>query len=955
MFREAARGVGLAEPFASLDKIESSDEYGAALDSVLKAGILEAPLLEEVSSCMPEAFVDEVMGRVDRTELVSYLLGAQGIGDARRMVAACDSRNLAVLEDLVFSSIQAYGSHDMVVEFEAHGSFKMAQSLRDAVLARSGYTVINHTYPCPFSMWAFVGEIDIDSKKAQEVTTVSFDQNRLRQTAGSHSKNMYDASTRGIGYKGYRSLKSNVANEVRVALYNPVRKKIAQGLAAFRWAQDTGAHHYGLFSLFSWMWAGSVDFRLLTLPGRRFEGSAKRLSLRHSKANHVIAMFPNCQAAVRVNANAITRLNARSRTMYDMMAAITVLRCAGLLEASLHVRMQADQFAYGFAYKETGHAPLVSPKQTEGNVDDLTIRQLTPFVSIKSDLQEHARVSCSYANMSRALQMYAASGALAAQRVYDSALEEGEIPEIVVREHEEVVAKVQVIEMSTKYSDVAKAWGAPIIRSRPQSAGSVTSDSRGQSAASNLLLLQPDVPSRQLLQALGESWIDSITLDLILKDDMFANEICICHRAHRIDKILNADGWANKAQAVRPRANELRIIVKEADELRSTIPMHEALAQVTRSMGASGYRASESTTDHVHALDSFLSTTAALLGLCSGIGHSMGKLQHRTTKEYSQVTVQSSRASVGTVARVLQAQWLFAAARRQKRGDEAAKDGHIDDRVTKGNYESAYLRAATKALGATGRMYENRLYEAVVSQTIRSMQRRIHSESDRDKFTVEIDDLELEIISSNWDDAALIHRVQEITTLAVSYGAEINVTLIIQAMQQVIEWVRQDVAGAHRAIPRTKKSVRLSLTPSTAPIPAVPMTAHNELYARPDDGVTVAPDALQPTPEGAQEITIPDAIVGDSRAVSDDVAEANPSSVVYWAVDTADRRQALSNLGFSGNIHEYYSTVTKSKDTYDQWLADASRVLPMESYEEPMFSAFPEVYFDDDSDNVVAD
>jgi len=967
MFREAARGVGLAEPFASLDKIESSEEYNAALDSVLKAGIMEAPLLEEVSSCMPEAFVDEVMGRVDRTELVSYLLGARGIGDARRMVSACDSRNLSVLEDLVFASIQAYGSHDMVGEFERDGSFLVAQRLRDAVLARSGYTVINHTYPCPFAMWAFVGEIDLESRRAQEVTTVSFDQNRMRQTAGSVSKNMYDSSTRGIGYKGYRSLKSNVANEVRVALYNPVRKKIAQGLAAFRWAQDTGAHHYGLFTLFSWMWAGSVDFRLLTLPGRRFEGSAKRLSLRHSKANHVISMFSNCQAAVRVNANAITRLNARTRTMYDMMAAITVLRCAGLLEAALYVRMKRDQFAYGFAYKETGHAPLIAPTQAEGNVDDLAIRQLTPFVSIESDLKQHAQVSCSYANMSRALQMYASSGALAAQRVYDAALEEGEIPAIVVQEHEEVVSRVQVIELSTRYSDVARVWGAPILRSRPQSAGSVTSDSRGQSAASNLLLLQPDVPSRQLLQALGESWIDSITLDLILKDDMFANEVCICHRAHRIDRILNAEGWATKAHSVKPRTHEVRVIVREIEDLRGTIPMHEAIAQFTRSMGASGYRASDATTDHVHALDSFLSTTSALLGLCSGIGQSMSKLQHKTTEEYSKVTVLSSRTSVGSVARVLQAQWLFAAARRQKRGNDAAAEGHIDDRVTKGNYESAFLRSAARALGATGRMYENRLHEAIVSQTIRSMQRRIHNESDRDKFTLEVDDFDLEMIELGWTDNDLIHRVQEVITLAISFGAEVNVTLVIQAMQQVLLWVRQDVDGAHRAVPRSKKSVRLSLTPSAPAAP--PSNGLTRLSWPPaprdeDQGngegssravMATATDALVDAPMPSGEIHIPAAIVGDTAAISDDIMESNPASVVYWAVDTAARRAALAGIGFGGNIHEYYAQITSSRDEYDRWLAAAAAVISFDDYEEPMFSAFPEVYFEDDSDNVVAD
>jgi hypothetical protein len=347
----------------------------------------------------------------------------------------------------------------------------------------------------------------------------------------------------------------------------------------------------------------------------------------------------------------------------------------------------------------------------------------------------------------------------------------------------------------------------------------------------------------------------------------------------------------------------------------------------------------------------------------------MSKLQHKTTEEYSKVTVLSSRTSVGSVARVLQAQWLFAAARRQKRGNDAAAEGHIDDRVTKGNYESAFLRSAARALGATGRMYENRLYEAMVSQTIRSMQRRIHNEADRDKFTLEVDDFELEMIELGWADEDLVHRVQEVITLAISFGAEVNVTLVIQAMQQVLLWVRQDVDGAHRAVPRSKKSVRLSLTPS-APVaasgsgltrlswpPASGLPSSSESSgAGPSRPAAATPEAATPQVElPTGEIFIPDAIVGDSAVVSDDIVESNPASVVYWAVDTAARREALAGIGFSGNIHEYYARVTASRDTYDQWLADASAVIRFDEYEEPMFSAFPEVYFDDDSDNVVAD
>jgi len=225
-FRTAARNQGMAEPFKSLDKITQSAAYSLALEAVMKSSMHEAALLEEVSSCMPEAFIDEVMARIDRTELISFLLGGRSIGDLRRRVHSADMRNIQTAKDILMSAYQTHGSRNMKIEFENIGSFEMAKSLRDAAFVLSGYQVINHTYPCPFSLWAFKGHCDLDDPSVRGFTTVSFDLSRLRKTIGSNTKNMYDSATAYIGYRGYRTIKSNTANEARVLLYNPVRKKM---------------------------------------------------------------------------------------------------------------------------------------------------------------------------------------------------------------------------------------------------------------------------------------------------------------------------------------------------------------------------------------------------------------------------------------------------------------------------------------------------------------------------------------------------------------------------------------------------------------------------------------------------------------------------------------------------------------------------------------------------------
>jgi len=941
MFRDAAREQGMAEPFRTLDRVERSDEYCAAVEKVLKSGSHEAALLEEVASCMPEALIDELMGRVDRTELVTYMMGARAVGNARRQVLACDQHNLIVVADLAMASMQSHGTINMVAEYATRGSFQVASDLRESSYAHLGYKILNHTYPCPFSLWAFHGEIDLESSLAPRLTTVSFDLRRLRQTAGSNSKNLYDSSTMGIGYKGYRTMKSNVANEVRVALYNPVRKRVAQGLAAFRWAEDMGAHHVALFELFTHAWCGTSDLRLLNLPGKRFQGSAKRLSLRHSKTNHAITMFPNCQAAVRVNAKAVTVHHANTGTMFDMMAAITALRCAGLLEAALAVRNRSGVFAYGFGYKELEPGGIQGrvdiPAEPESGLEPGALDCVTPFTEIDSELQSAARVACSYASMSSALAAYAEGGARAAERVYNAALNDAEMEGAVVEAHTVVARQIQVVAMSTRYADIARPWGMPIARPRPQSAGAVTSDSRGQSSASGLLIAHPDIAPDKQLQSLGSSWADSLALDLVHEDAMFANEIYICYHSHRTSSVVQLEDWSTKAHLVRPRPHELRAIIREVEEMRGAYTIIEGLSLCLRCMGASGFRASAETTDVFHAADSFLSTSAALIGLCRAIGKSMDNLRHRSSEGYSSVSVTQAPVAIRMVARVLSAQWLFAAARRQRRTNLAMQAGIRRDNVTLENYESAFLRAASRALGATGRMYSDRFNMELVSQAIRSVRRRIHPEDAQDTFTAQVDESALEEIGADWTDDDLVQRVVEVTTLAQAHGATVDTHIALAALRNVMEWVRADIEGAHRALPHSRRGTRVI---TSQIIPAMPRLEE------------AGPSTTQDT---SGTIEIPAPIIGDDQAAVDDVRSADPHQLVQWVMDTATRREAMRPAGYVGNIHLFYDQVTRTREAYDSFLDFVCATLDINQYEDPEFSAFPPVNFEDEEDNVVAD
>jgi hypothetical protein len=941
VFRHAARDHGLAEPFASMDKVETSDQYRETIESILQAGTHEAALLEEISGSMPEAFIDEVMARVERTELVSYLLGGKVIGDLRRRVLVCDQMNIGQALDLVSSAYQSNGSRNMVEEMAERGSFRVASDLRNAAFAMSGYTILNHTYPCPFSLWAYSGPVSPAEEKASLYTTVTFNINQLRKTAGSQTVNMYDSAPPVIGYKGYKTAKSNMANEARVLLYNPVRKKIAQGLAAFRWADATGAHHSMLYALFCQAWSGSIDPRLLQLPGRLFEGSAKRLSLRHSKMNHLISMFSNVQSAVRVNAQPITIKHAQQSTMYDMMAAVTMMRAAGLLEAALQVRLGTGAVAYMFAYKPASAAATVVPATLEPPTELPQLHLIQPFAKISSPLQSAAAVCCTFEAMAQVMQEYEASGARAAELVFEAIAEDGDIAMSALEAEATTTTQSLNVQSAIRYSELIPGWSAIINRRIGSTSGAVKAEPDRPVAVSSVQTIHPSLPPERMIQSLADSWVDTIALDLVHTDPAFAADIYEKNVKKQVDSIVLGEAWIAKRYMLRPKGVEIPRILRELDSIRSNIPMPQATAMLCRTLGATGLRISEDADmpSIVHSVDTYLSKTSSLLGLTRMIASSISRLKRKTRDEYSEVHVSTESSAVRNVSRILSAQWLLGAARRQKRSDEKMKSGQGGPNVTRDNYEGVFLRASAKALGATGKLTNRRLYDCMVDQVIKSLSRKIESKEKADQFIDDIMAAELDVADDLKSDEELIQHINAVSLIAHEHDSNTDTVSILEALDEVLGWVRTDMAGKHVVTGPRRKQVKptLSLSNQHVQKPSQASESAGEL-------VTAHPDV---------DFVFPEAIIGDADVEGYDIDQAPASDVAQWVIDDIDRRHVIGIPGV--DLHSWYSEITASREAYAKFVSKLKATCDTTKYDPPEWSIFPFVDFDEEVDTNIVD
>jgi len=953
-FREASRSHGLADPFGQLDGIETSPEYIAVVKDILESGTYEAAVLEEISASMPVAFVDEVMARVDRTELVSYLLGPTGIARVRRRVQACDAHNLEVLLDL--SRGPSSNLIDFVHEVETSGSFAVAKNLRDKSLLASGFHVINHTYPCPFALWSFAGPIDIESAAARRMTTVTFSQNRLRQTAGSATLNLYDSSPTHPGYRGYRSLKSNVANEVRALIYNPVRKKVARGLAAVRWAQANGACIRALADLFLWSWAGNIDDRLLLLPGREQEGSAKRLSLRHSKTNHAVSMFANCQSAVVVNALAVTRhhatLSATGSTMYDMMASITTMRCAGLLEAALLIRNGGSGFEYGFTYKDSV-IPLVQSAREVDTPSPLDlIHKVAPFANFGGTFGEAARRVCSFPVMSRTIDEYMDRGAEAAQRVYDAAVDEAGFDEGYNPEEDYGSVAVRHMNLRERYDASAHIWEAHLRRQRPIYVGPAAPMDAPRAITTTIAESAPLLDFRAAAMRISGTWRDSMALNLVEVDSRMAAELArwvLSSDPEWADKIEN---WAARSQFLRLRQQEFSSMVRDMQKFDPAKTPQECALMFFRYFGTVGFHYAPDAHQTIevawHQADSYMGTEVYINGAAKAVGMRLRDLKKTTSSEYSSVMVSDAKDDKVMVTRVLRAQWRLAAERRLMRAESLIRNGARMIETTGLNYEAVYYRVAARCLRATGRMGEGDWFSQVLSQTVNSLSNHIEAQVGRSTFAEEVaaDDLDMAENITTLDQ--LVHRIRSIALIAQPIAGTTDPDAMCAALQEVATNVWQDIGGAHLAIPYKRSHVSISTSvlhsPSTIVV-AHPVVRGDEL-PEPDFGTMMSGDEL-PEPDfgtmmSGDELPEPDFGTMMSggfaigSALDEDIEAADPADVVQWVFSSQDH---LNTLGVSiDNIHKYYREVTASREGYAAWCQALRVAIDTSAYATPGFS-----------------
>jgi len=962
-FREAARKKGLAEPYLSLDKIEADEALEEVCKHLLDNATYEASLLEEVWSNMPSAFVDQLLARVEKTEIVAYLLGAKGIGRLRRMVTRCDKMNLATIRATVWEGRYSSSDEDAIAEVfgtplgkrhggaggserdEGQGSFEYISRLRSKALASAGWAILNHTYPCPFALWAYHGPVNTDTDSSRHLTTLSYDPKRLRVTADSSSLNMYDSVVRGIGYRGYMSSRSDVGQEIKVAFYDPVRRMVASGLAALRWASAVGAHREGLARAFLWSWGGHVDERLLILPGRTHMGSAKRLSLRHSKASHTILMFPNVQAAVKVDARAVTAAQSNWSSMYDMMTAITMLRASGLLEAALYHKTTGGAFAYGFGYFENASAKSMLPSGPEVAADLSIIKRLKPLVDVDSPMAASARAVCSYEGMSEVYAKYNTVSEAAARRAFEHLVESGAMDSEQVARHDQEYLTAKEIRPISAHDP--NAW---VTRSEKRQTvrGDLVSEPSKIATASAVSEV-PRGTSHDQLMHVARSWDDTTLLDAVSRDALLVEELRRLEDKGRAVLCINIDKWDDRCEAIMLTDRQIRSITKEVNDVVGDGHMREGLATVLRAMGFPGLRAHSSDNDEdvLHWVKSFMGVTSVHIARGAHVGRKSNRLRRGTSENYARVVVAEAKNKERTRARVVKAQWLAAAARRQMRAADMAASYGGSAAVTQMNYESVYLRCAAHLLTTRAQINMTAFYGTCITRTIESLTRHVSGEDESEEFedALEALGMDMEAHCASSSDAEV--AITTVCRVARGMSDKVDIDATTEAFRMMCAWLSSDLSGDHVSTPVITRNVHhWRASGAAAAFALTPMGSVGGPAAQP-------PVKANPVAERPRLIGLSSVVIGAEEEEVYSWREAQPEMVAQWLWEKTEARVLLQKKGkssFPGAVWERWSA---SREVFVEWAAEAVAAAGEPDYEEPEFSGFDPVDWDNEMEGIV--
>jgi len=949
-FLEAARKKGMAEPFRTLDADNSGEHMEEVLKECLEKGTYEAGFLEEVMANMPGALVDQVLARVEKTEIVAYMLGGKKIGTLRRMVTRADRYNIRSFRDLLIESMfDKKGRDDMDLIFgtpegirhggtsalpqhQGIGPYEYAKRLRDARFQSAGLAILNHTYPCPFAMWAFHGPVNLDEDRSRTVTTVSFDPKRLGHTVGSSTINMYDSRVDGLGFKGFMSSRADVQNELRVALHDPVRRMVASGLAAFRWADATGSHYRGLYRTFLWAWGGHIDERLIYMPGRHPTGSVKRLSLRHSKASHLSTLFLNTQSAVRVDAKAITAAQANKSNMYDMMTAISLLRTSGLLEASLGFRNGDSAFAYGFGYLENASAPVVAPSGPELDVDLDIIKKVCPFTRIDTAMSKSAAAVCNYDGMSEVLATYTAVSEAAAERAFKYLVDTGVMSEDVVRGHDvEVLIARELVPVKTPDPS---AWVTRVDKRRVQIDPVVTEV--GGASYPTAAMEVPLGTVDDKINHVAKAWDDTLLLEAVCKNAMFVEALRRLQERHSVVGCLELEEWDEWHHILIPHDRQLRAIINEVAELVPAPELHATLATVFRKMGCPGLRSYTEVddSDTLHWLKSFLGTVAVYIARASHVGSMSNRLRRGTTENYARVVVAEAKNKERTRSRVVKAQWYAAAARRQYRAKDMARSRGDRSGTTQMNYESVYLRAAASLLTTRAVINLTAFYGSCITRTIESLSKHISGEDECDEYDDALEGLPYDLEAMCSTSLQAEEAIMTAARVAAELAHDVDVDAIVDAFRLMCEWLNRDLSGDHVSTPVIQRTLhRRSVISSASAFSLTPMGQVGT--AAPAVAAAVPVPAA---PAGERLLNMSIGVVGISQDATGGVWDEPPENVAQWAWTVEEVRKHICTRTGASMPNAVWDIWGKSAETYKEILQE---IVEMGyEYEDQEYSMF---------------
>lgn len=337
-----------------------TDQLEEIYEAIGKTHKLDGPAIAEICANMPDALIESIRSKIERSEVCLKFMTRREIGGAFGMIRMIEREQ--IMQVHIRSTPDLSKVRDLVAAFSTEAVSPYTVAERQAFWAANGYSFANCVYPAATSSFVHVETKDTSEDRIR----VRMSQSELKPVKGTAEATYFDCKTDNMAYTGTVVAGAAIYEGVSGRGLSKVDTMVQRGCRVLELLKSRGLPVGAVESFFLDSWGYSVPSRDIARGAVRFLGSLKRLPSAPGSRYHYISCYKNATASAQINFREAVLILRGTHTMIDLLSTAIAMRTTALLEN--HYRNEDIAWDYGIdpenliEYEDVGFdCPTVYP------------------------------------------------------------------------------------------------------------------------------------------------------------------------------------------------------------------------------------------------------------------------------------------------------------------------------------------------------------------------------------------------------------------------------------------------------------------------------------------------------------------------------------------------------------------------------------------------------------------